>query len=196
MRHYREQLLAADFFTIETITLKTLYVFFLIELGKRRVHLAGITPHPDSHWVAQQARNQTWLLQEEHETNFVGLIRDNDSKYTEAFDTVFESESIHIIRTPFQAPNANATAERWVRSVREECLDKLLVLNEAHLCRVLTEYLVYYNTRRPHQSLEQQSPIARQQSASEGFIQKRKILGGIINDYFRFPVQPPALQPA
>jgi hypothetical protein len=117
MRHYREHLVACDFFTIETITLKTLYVFFLIELGTRRVYLAGITQHPDGSWVTQQARNQIWLLQE-NETEFVGLIRDNDSKYTVAFDSVFESEGIHIIRTPFKAPNANAFAERWVCTVR------------------------------------------------------------------------------
>jgi len=113
---------AVDFFTVETILLKTIYVFFMIELGTRRVHLAGITQHPNGRWVMQQARNQVWLLQE-NDTEFIGLIRDNDSKYTEAFDTVFESEEINIIRTPYRAPNANAVAERWVRTVRSECLD-------------------------------------------------------------------------
>jgi len=195
MRHYREQLLACDFFTIETIWLKTIYIFFMIELGTRRVYLAGISQHPNGHWVTQQARNTLWLL-EDHETDFVGLIRDNDSKYIDAFDIVFESEDINIIRTPFQAPNANAFAERWVRTVREECLDKILILDEAHLQRVLNEFLAYYNTRRPHQSLAQQSPSERPQPEKTGLIQKRGILGGIINDYFRLPAQTPVTQPA
>jgi len=117
MSHYKDQLLACDFFTIETIWLKTVYCFFFIELGTRRVYLAGITDHPDGPWVAQQARNTVWLL-EEQETDYLCLIRDNDKKYTDAFDTVFESEGINIIRTPFRAPNANAFAERWVRTVR------------------------------------------------------------------------------
>ncbi|MCP4363604.1 MAG: transposase [Chloroflexi bacterium] len=195
MRHYKAQLLACDFFTIETITLKTLYVFFLIELGTRRVHLAGITQYPDGHWVTQQARNTLWLY-EDQESDFVGLIRDNDSKFTDAFDTVFESEDIHVIRTPFRAPNANAFAERMVRTYRQECLDKILVLNQAHLRRVLNEFLDYYNTRRPHQGLDQQSPIERPEPETKGLIQKRKILGGIINDYYRLPAQAPAPQPA
>jgi putative transposase len=190
MRHYREQLLATDFFTVETILLKTVYVFFLIELGTRRVYLAGITQHPNGHWVTQQARNQVWLLQEK-DTDYIGLIRDNDSKYTEAFDAVFESEGINIIRPPYPAPNANSVAERWVRTVRSECLDKLLILNEAHLRRVLNEFLAYYNTRRPHQGLAQQSPIERPKPGTKGLIQKRKVLGGIINDYFRLPAPKP-----
>lgn len=188
MCHYKEQLLACDFFTIETISLKTIYIFFMIELGSRRVYLTGITQHPNGHWVAQQARNQVWLLQE-NDTDYVGLIRDNDSKYTDAFDTVFESEDINIIRTPFYAPNANAFAERWVRTVREECLDKILILNETHLQRVLNYYLFYYNGSRPHQGINQQSPLARKKPALSGLIQKRAVLGGIINDYFRLPTQ-------
>ena len=121
MSHYREQLLACDFFVVETIWLKTLYCFFFIELGTRRVYLAGITEHPNGNWVTQQARNTVWVL-ETTDTDFVGLIRDNDSKYTEAFDSVFESEQINIICTPYRAPNANAFAERFVRTVREEIL--------------------------------------------------------------------------
>ncbi len=129
-----------------------------------------------------------WLLQE-NDTDYVGLIRDNDSKYTDAFDTVFESEDINIIRTPFYAPNANAFAERWVHTVREECLDKILILNETHLQRVLNYYLLYYNGRRPHQGINQQSPLARKKPELSGLIQKRAVLGGIINDYFRLPTQ-------
>lgn len=187
MSHYKEQLLACDFFVIETIRLRTLYCFFFIELGTRYVHLAGITDHPNGLWVAQQARNIIWLLDslDEREANFIALIRDNDKKYISAFDAVFESEGIHVIRTPFQAPNANSFSERWVRSAREECLDKVLILNEAHLRRVLQTFVRYYNVRRPHQGLAQQSPIHRPTPSTAGSIQRQKVLGGIINDYSR-----------
>jgi hypothetical protein len=167
----------------------------LTKLGTRRVYLAGITEHPNGHWVTQQARNTVWLLKQ-RDTEFVGLIRDNDSKYTEAFDTVFTSVDINIIRTPYCAPNANAFAERFVRTVREEILDKILVINQAHLRRVLMEFLDYYNKRRPHQGLDQQSPIERPEPLTKGLIRKRQILGGIINDYFRVPLLNKAPQPA
>ena len=184
MNHYKSQLLACDFLTVETLFLKTLYIFFFIEIGTRRIHIAGITEHPNGHWVAQQARNFGWFLQED-DTNYVCLIRDNDSKYTDSFDNVFESEGINIICTPFKAPNANTFAERWVRTLRTECLYNILVVNESHLRRVLTEYVEYYNSRRPHQGLNQQSPIPSPPPEPSGAIQRRKILGGIINDYFR-----------
>lgn len=96
MKHYREQMLACDFFTVETIFLKTVYVLIFIELGTRRVHLAGVTSHPDGNWVAQQARQLIWQF-EETQTSFCCLIRDNDAKYTDAFDTVFESQQMHIV---------------------------------------------------------------------------------------------------
>lgn len=184
MSHYKDQLLACDFFTVETICLQTIYVLFFIELGSRRVHLAGITAHPDGLWVAQQARQLIWQL-EETNSQFRCLIRDNDSKYTNAFDTVFESQQIHVIPTPIRAPNANAYAERWVRTIREEILDHILVISETHLRRMLNEYLTYYNARRPHQGLEQQSPIPRSATTADGTVERRKILGGIINDYCR-----------
>jgi len=128
-------------------------------------------------------------LLEERGVDFVGLIRDNDSKFTDAFDTVFQTQGISIIRTPYRAPNAIALSERWVRTVRQECLNKILILNEGHLRQVLDEFLDYYNTRRPHQSLDQQSPFERPQPERTGLIQKREILGGIVNDYFRVPTQ-------
>lgn len=186
MSHYKEQILACDFFTVETIWLKTLYVFFFFELGTRRVHLAGITPNPDSAWVTQQARHLVWEL-EENEASFHFLIRDRDSKFTNAFDNVFESEGLHVIPTPVHAPNANAYAERWVRTVREECLDHILVLSEAHLRRVLETYIDYYEMARPHQGIGQQTPIPRKQQTNKGPVQRRQLLGGIINDYYRVP---------
>lgn len=186
MNHYKDQLLACDFFTCETIFLKTFYVLIFIELGTRRVHLAGVTTNPDGLWVAQQARQLIWQF-EETETSFRCLIRDNDSRFTGAFDTVFESQDIRIVPTPPQTPNANAYSERWVRTVREECLDHLLILNETHLRRVLIEFISYYNSRRPHQALDQQSPIPRVEPAITGEVEGRQILGGIINDYSRAP---------
>jgi putative transposase len=186
MTHYKEQILACDFFTLETIGLQTLYVFFFIELGSRRVHLAGITDQPTPSWVTQQARQFTWILPE-HQTPFRFLIRDRDSKYAETFDPVFQADGIDIIQTPFRAPNANAVAERWVRTVRAECLDHLLVFNRAHLRRVLTEYVGYYNARRPHQGLQQQAPLPYSAPHPAGTLCRRKVLGGLINDYSRAP---------
>jgi transposase InsO family protein len=186
MDHYKSQILACDFLTVETLFLKTAYVFFFIELQTRRVYLAGVTSHPNARWVAQQARQFTWQLRE-HENKFHHLIHDRDSKYNKVFDDVFRSEDIHIIRTPVKAPNANAYAERFVRSLREECLDNLLIINETHLQNVLNEYLTYYNSRRPHQGLDQQSPIPRPSCQAEGKIIRQKVLGGIINDYHRRP---------
>jgi putative transposase len=184
MAHYKEQILACDFFTVDTLWLKRLYVFFFIELGTRKVHLAGITAHPEAGWVTQQARQVVWELKES-KADMHFLIRDRDSKFTQEFDTVFQSEGTHIIQIPFRAPNANAYAERWVRTVREECLDQILILNEPHLRRVLKTYDDYYNRQRPHQGIGQQSPIPRTPQNTSGKVRNRKVLGGIINDYYR-----------
>ena len=184
MRHYREQILACDFFTVLTLFLKTLYVLFFIEVGSRRVHFAGCTAHPNGEWVTQQGRQMAWALEERPEP-IRFLLHDNDGKFTKAFDTVFASERIKVIHTPYRAPNANASAERWVRTVREECLAKILVLNEGHLYRVMREYVVYYNEIRPHQGLEQQIPEAPTPPAVRGPIRCRDVLGGIIHDYYR-----------
>jgi putative transposase len=140
MTHYKEQILACDFFTVKTIRMKTLYVFFFNELVTRRIYLAGIIANPDGIWVTQQARQLIWRLGEK-ETPIRFLIHDNDRKYTNAFDTLFRSEGIHIIPIPYHAPNANAFAERRVRTARDEYLDHLLILNEAHLRRVMGEYI-------------------------------------------------------
>jgi len=186
MAHYKEQILVCDFFTVDTLWLKRLYVLFFIELGTRQVHMAGITANLDTGWVTQQARQVIWKLAESEATIHF-LIRDRDSKFTMEFDTVFKSEGMHIIRTPFQTPNANAFVERWVRTVREECLDQLLIPNEPHLRRVMKTYDDYYNEARPHQGIRQQSPIPRKRHNTFGKVQNRKVLGGIINDYYRSP---------
>lgn len=183
MKHYKEQIIACDFFTIETFRLKTLYVFFFIELVSRRVHLAGITANPNSAWVTQQARQFVWHL-EENDAALHFLIHDRDSKFTNAFDNVFKSASFHVINTPLRAPDANAYAERWVRTVREECLDHLLIMNQTHLKRVLDSYIRYYEASRPHQGLNQRIPIPKESVPYSGQVRKREVLGGIINDYY------------
>ncbi len=182
--HYQDQILACDFFTVETFFLKTLYVLVFIELGTRRIHLAGCTAHPSQAWVTQQARHLMWKL-EERDPGIRFLIHDNDAKFTASFDAVFQSEHIKVIHMPVRAPNANAFMERWVRTVREECLDKLLVMNQSHLHHVLRQYIDYYNTARPHQGIEQRTPIPPTLSEAGGAIRCRNVLGGIVHDYYR-----------
>src|SRR5579864_6384666 len=177
--HYRTQMLACDFFTIETVFLKTVYVLFFIDLGTRRVYLAGCTHDPVSVWVTQQARLLIWQFPE-HDSPKRFVIHDRDSKFTGSFEAVFASEGIETVLTPYHAPNTNAIAERWIRSVRGECLDQLLIVNETHLRRVLKEYIEYYNRARPHQGLQQQAPIPFQRGPEHGSVHCRDVLGGII----------------
>ncbi|MDP9314706.1 MAG: integrase core domain-containing protein [Chloroflexota bacterium] len=184
LAHHKDEVLACDFFMVETAWLKTLYVLFFIELGSRRVYLAGCTAKPTSAWVTQQARQFTWQIQDGTLPVRI-LIHDRDTKFAAAFDTVFTSEDVRIIRTPVGAPNANAFTERWVRSIREECFDRILILNERHLHRVLTTYVEYYNHARPHQGIDQQCPILLKSVARDGPIERRDILGGLLHDDYR-----------
>jgi len=184
MTHYKEQLLACEFFTIETLFLRTIYVLVFIEIGSRRVHFAGCTAHPTSAWVTQQARNLMWSFTE-REPHLRFLIHDHDKTFTTAFDTVFRSEGVEVIPMPVRALNANAFMERWIRSAREECLDKLLILHEAHLRRVMRDYIDFFNTARPHQGLDQHMPIPNVGHQNYGPVYCRNVLGGIIHDYYR-----------
>ena len=184
LAHYQDQIVACDFFTVETAWLQTLYILFFIELGSRRVRLAGCTANPTSAWVTQQARQFSWMIQDRTVPARV-LIHDRDTTFPAAFDAVFTSEDVTIIRTPVRAPNANAFAERWIRSVREECLDKILILGEGHLGRVLMTYLDYYNHARPHQGIEQHCPVRMRNLARDGPIERRDTLGGVLHDYYR-----------
>jgi putative transposase len=185
VRVHRRSLLAVDFFTVETIWLQRLYVLFFIELGSRRVHIAGCTPNPTAHWVTQQARHLTWSMPERPES-FRFLIRDRDQKFTATFDEVFRSDGIEIIRTPFRAPQANGVAERFVRTVRSECLDWLLILNQEHLARVLAVFADHYNIHRPHRALDLTPPRPMRPPAPEwsrASVQRRDRLGGVIHEY-------------
>ena len=176
-------LLACDFFTVETVMLRRLYVLFFIEIGSRRVHFAGCTTNPTGPWVLQQARNLSF-------TNLFArtrfLIHDRDSKFTAAFDEVFRSEGVRVIHTPAQAPQANAYAERFVRTVRTECLDWLLIVGRRHLEHVLRTYTQHYNCERPHRGLALHPPQPRAPAPPRhSNVQRRDRLGGLLHEYYR-----------
>jgi len=154
---HADQILAADFFTVDTVWLTRLHVLSFIEVGSRKVHLAGCTYHPTADWVAQQARNLAWNLQN-REPVAKFLLRDRDSKFSAAFDEVFRSEGVKVIRLPYRSPWANSFAERWVGTARRELLDHLLIFGRRHLERVLIEFIEHYHLARPHQGLGQRRP--------------------------------------
>jgi putative transposase len=137
-----EGILACDFLHVDTIRLTRIYVLFLMEIGTRGVHILGVTRHPSGQWVGQQARN-LMLDRGERAGQFRFLIRDRDTKYTDMFDDVFTSEGIEVLRSPPQAPRANAYGERWVRTVRRECLDRMLIYGPRQLLAVLGEFVVH-----------------------------------------------------
>jgi putative transposase len=190
LRQHAATTLACDFFTVETAWLKRIYVLFFISLESRRVEFVACTPNPTGGWVAQQARNLVMTL-DDREQPLRFLIHDRDAKFSGGCDHVFQSEGIAVIRTPVQAPNANAHAERWVGSVRRECLDRLLIFSRRHLEHVLRVYVRHYNQHRPHRALALRPPEQadgnprplRAQAYSQ--LNRRDLLGGLIHEYER-----------
>ena len=175
--------MATDFFTIDTVLLRRYDVLFVIELERRVVHLLGVTANPTGLWVTQVARNFAAELEEAgRQVRF--LVRDRDTRFTAGFDAVFASIGVEIILTPVRSPRANAFAERFVRTAREDCLDHLLVLSHHHLETVLAEYVEHYNTARPHRGLDLTPPEPTTSLVGRsGAIRRRDVLSGLIHEY-------------
>ena len=189
LRAHAGTILATDFFHVDcAVTLQRLYVAFVIETKSRRVHLLGITAHPTAAWATQLARQFTANL-EDSGRRFTHLIRDRDSRFTDAFDAVFTSIGIEIMKTAPQAPRMNAIAERWVKSVRVECTDRMLIAGERHLRIALDTYVQHYNRGRSHQGdgLGLRAPDDGNNviafPAPTDRIRRRTILGGLVNEY-------------
>jgi transposase InsO family protein len=186
LRAQAKGILATDFFTVDTITLRRFYVLFVIEIDRRRVHLLGVTARPKGPWVTQVARNFVSDL-EAANRHFRFLVRDRDTKLTDSFDTVLASVGIETVRTPVASPRANTFAERFVRTIRNDCLDHLLVVSRGHLEVVLAEYICHYNESRPHRGLDLDQPVLRLATwiTGDGKVICRDVLGGIVHEYER-----------
>jgi putative transposase len=174
-----------DFFHVDTVFLRRLYVLFVIEHHHRRVHLAGVTACPTAAWTVQQARN-TLMDFGKRTDGLKFLIRDRDAKYTDAFDAIFTAAGTRIITTPVRAPRANAICERWIASARRECTDRILISGRRHLHHTLSEYVDHYNTHRPHRTLGQRPPDGRSHITPTGDnvrVLRRDRLGGLLHEY-------------
>ena len=188
IRRHKAVLSATDFLSVEVLTLRglvTYYVLFLIHIETRRVEVAGIAQHPDERWMQQMARNVTmdeWgFLQ-----NCRYLIHDRDTKYTKSFQTIIEAGLVKPVKLPARSPNLNAYAERWVRSVKEECLSKLILFGEASLRRALDNYLPHYHEERNHQGKSNVLLFPRNLAkCAMGGVQCRQRLGGLLRYYHR-----------
>ncbi len=181
-------IVAVDFVHVDTVFLKRIYALIVVEHGARRAHLAGVTANPTGAWTAQAARNVLMEFGERVDT-LTFVLRDRDSRFTRAFDAVFAADGIRILASPPQAPRANAYAERWIASVRRECTDRILIVGERHLRRVMDSYIVHHNTGRSHQGdgLELRAPDDEQNvipfPTPTDRIRRRRVLGGLLNEY-------------
>jgi putative transposase len=188
IRCHRAVIAATDFLSVEVLTLRglvTYYIIFFIHLETRKVEVTGITQHPDERWMQQMARNVTmdeWgFLQ-----NCRYLIHDRDTKYTKSFQTIIEAGLVKTVKLPARSPNLNAYAERWVRSVKEECLSKLILFGEASLRRALDNYLPHYHEERNHQGKSNVLLFPQtNKSLPEASVDCRERLGGLLRYYHR-----------
>ena len=184
LRAQADGILACDFFHADTITLTRLYCLAVVEHATRRVKVLGVTGNPTAAWVTQQARNLMLDLGD-HIGDFKFLIRDRDTKFTAMFDDVFRAEGIRIVLTAPQAPRMNAIMERWVGSVRRELLDRILIINAAHLRKALYEYESHFNGHRSHRALNQASPLRALPDPIDDDVRviRRDRLGGLLHEY-------------
>jgi transposase InsO family protein len=188
MRTQASSIIACDLFTVESFRLKTLHVLFFIDLHTRKVFIGGVTDGAaNAAWCAQIARNLTEAREGRAEP-IRYLVHDRDKRFCPVFDEVFRAEGIEILRTPWRAPKANAYAERFIRTVRTECLDRVLFLGERHLRSVLWTYVEHYNRERPHRGLDLLAPEGAKDVSPltiDDSVTRRDVLGGLIHEYYR-----------
>jgi putative transposase len=189
LRAHGESIIACDFFTVDTVWLQRVYVLVFLSIGSRRVEYLACTSKPNTAWMLQQARNLLMDL-DDRDRQMRFLIHDRDAKFPRAFDALLANDGVKVIRTPVQAPNANAHMERWIGSVRRECLDRLLIVRRRQLEHVLRVYVKHYNRQRPHRALDLRPPDSSARSAAGEDsrlralqINRRDLLGGLIHEY-------------
>jgi putative transposase len=178
-------MLAVDFFHVDcALTLRRLYVLFVLEVGDRYLHVLAVTGHPDGSWTTQQARNLVMDLGD-HAPRFRFLVRDRAGQFAGSFDAVMADAAITVVKIPPRCPRANCFAERFVLTVRTEVTDRMLIFGERHLRRVLAAYAAHYNARRPHRALQLRPPrpTSPVPEPVHGRIGRRPILGGLLNEY-------------
>jgi putative transposase len=181
-------IVAVDFVHVDTVFLRRIYALIVVEHGTRRAHLAGITANPTGAWTVQAARNVLMDLGKRVDT-LTFVLRDGDSRFTRAFDAVFAAQGIRILASPPRAPRANAICERMIGSLHRELLDRILIINEQYLRRVLAEYLRHFNTARPHRSLKQLAPAQAETlpptpiDLADYRVRRRLVLDGLTSEY-------------
>lgn len=183
-RHF-QTLWACDFFPKKVFTFfgpKVFYVLFFINIYTRKVHVVGVTRHPTREWVNKKTRAISFIFTRDNRAKI--LIRDRDGKFSEGFDEILRKVNMQVIKLPFKSPNLNPYAESWVGTIKRECLDRFIIFGEKHLKYLVKEYVNYYNTVRPHSSLDNM-PLDYKIPKTKGRIKCKSRLGGVIKHYYR-----------